>query len=74
MNDIFIYSKTKVEHRIQVIKVFEALRQARLRVKMEKSVFHIQEVDFFEYVITSEKIAMKREKFDIIVSWPNSTN
>ena len=69
MNDIFIYFETKAEYRIQVNKIFKTLRTAKFRVKMKKSIFHTQEVDFFEYVITLEKVAMEREKLDTIVIW-----
>ena len=67
INNIFIYSKTKIEHKIQVNKILKRLRQARLKMKIKKSIFHIQKVDFLEYVITLKKIAMKRKKLDTII-------
>ena len=68
MNDIFIYSKTKAEHKIHVRKIFQFLKEAKFRVKLKKSVFHTQKVDFLKYIITLEKVAMKREKLNTIIS------
>ena len=66
MNDIFIYSKTKTKYKIHVNKVLASLREVKFKIKIKKSVFHTQEVDFLKYVITLKKIVMKKEKLNTI--------
>ena len=66
INDIFIYSKIEIEYKIHVNKVLASLREAKFKIKIEKLIFHTQTVDFFKYIIISKKVAMKREKLNII--------
>ena len=61
INNIFIYSKTKIKHRIHVNKVFELLKKTKFRVKFEKSIFHIQKMNFLRYMIILEKIIIKKK-------------
>ena len=66
INNIFIYSKTKIEYKIHVNKILKSLKKAKFKMKIKKSIFYIQKVDFLKYVIILRKIAMKREKLNTI--------
>jgi len=46
IDDILIYSKTIEEHIILVRKVLQKLREYRMAISLEKSVFHVKKVDF----------------------------
>lgn len=52
LNDILIYSKTKKEHVQHVIKILQALKEADLRIKSGKNEFHVQSVQFLEFIVT----------------------
>ena len=64
-----IYSKTKKEHVQHVQKILKALQDANLRVKSEKSLFHAKEVQFLEFIVTSEELQMNSEKIQSVVKW-----
>ena len=51
LNNILVYLKTKKEHVQHVTKVLQTLNKIKLKVKSEKSVFHIQKVSFLDFII-----------------------
>ena len=48
INDIFIYSKTKIEHKIHVNKKFILLRETKFKMKVKKSKRYIKIVEIYE--------------------------
>jgi hypothetical protein len=62
LNDILIYSKTLEEHEEHVIKVLDVLQDAKLRVKLQKSHFHVKEVLFLGCVIRHRWINIEERK------------
>ena len=69
LNDILIYSKTREEHVKHVRKVLQALKEADLRIKSEKSEFHVQSVQFLEFIVTSQKLRMNSKKIKAVTTW-----
>ena len=61
INNIFIYSKTKIEYKFHVNKILRALKKAKLKMKIKKLIFYIQKVDFLKYIIILKKMVIKRE-------------
>ncbi len=53
LNDILVYSKTKKKHVQHVRKILQTLKEVNLRIKSEKSEFHVQNVQFLKFIITS---------------------
>ena len=43
-------------------KVLKALQDTDLRIKSEKSLFHSKEVQFLEFIVTSDRLRMNSEK------------
>ena len=74
LNNILIYSKIKEEHMQHVRKILQALKKADLRIKREKSEFHVQSVSFLEFIITNEELKMNSKKVKAVISWSRSTN
>ena len=70
LDDILIYFKTKEQHVQHVCKVLQALQNAGLRVKPEKSLFHFKEVHFLGFIVTPEGLWMNSEKIWSVVEWP----
>ena len=54
LDNILIYFKTKEQHVQHVCKVLQALQNAGLRVKPEKSLFHSKEVHFLGFIVMPE--------------------
>ena len=62
IDDILIYSETEEEHIRLVSKVLEKLKKANLCVAINKSRFHVKEVDYLGYVISDKVISLSQEK------------
>jgi hypothetical protein len=50
--------------------ILTALRDANLRIKVEKTEFHKQEVKFLRYIVSREGLKMDLKKIEAITSWP----
>lgn len=74
LDDILIYSKTLEEHVQHVKKVLRRLGDAKLRLKLKKCEFHVQETDFLGHRITLEGIQTDKDKVQAILEWPIPTN
>lgn len=70
MNDILIYSENEEQHVKDVKAVLELLRKAKLFVNPKKCFFHVNRIEFLEFVITPEKITMEKTRIEAIEDWP----
>ena len=61
INDILIYTETEEEYAKLVTKVLKMLINAGLCILLEKSVFHVQKVEFLEYIIGVDGVMMLEE-------------
>ena len=62
LDDILIFSDTLEEHVDHVTKILERFEQARLRLKLKKCEFHVQETEFLGHWITTKGIQMEKTK------------
>jgi len=69
IDDILIYSKTIEEHIILVRKVLQKLREYRMAISLEKSVFHVKKVDFLGYVVATDGVTMNEKKVESVKAW-----
>jgi len=69
LDDILIFSKTVEDHQQHVYKVLRKLLDAKLLVELEKSRFHIQEVDFLGCTIELGRVRMQKNKIQAIKEW-----
>ena len=74
LDDILVYSKTLEEHRRHVTAVLEKLAQARLQVKLEKTEFHKESVEFLGSIVSREGLRMDQSKVRSILEWPRPRN
>ena len=72
LNDILIYSKIKKKHMQHVRKILQALKKADLRIKSDKSEFHVQNVQFLEFIITFQRFRMNFKKIEAVMTWLTS--
>jgi len=68
LNDILVYSKTKKEHVQHVKKVLQTLKKVDLRIKSEKSEFHVQSVQFLKFIIMSQSLRMNSKKIEAVTT------
>ena len=69
LDDILIYFKTKKKHVRHVQKVLEAMKRVNLRIKLEKSEFHKEEVKFLDHILFNTKIKSNSKKLKAILIW-----
>ena len=74
LDDILIFSKTFDQHQRHVHLVLQALERAKLLVNAEKSIFHVQEIDYLGHTITPGNVRMQQKKVATIIDWPTPTN
>jgi len=70
LDDILIFSNTLEEHVQHVQMTLQKLENAKLRLKLKKCEFHVQETEFLGHWITTEGIQMDRNKVQAILDWP----
>ena len=67
MDDILVYSKNEGQHVKDVTTILEALQKARLLLKPEKCHFHVKEVVFLGYIVTTTGLAIDPKKVEAIL-------
>ena len=70
LDDILIFSETEEEHQKHVHEVLQTLQDAKLLVDPEKSIFHVQEVEFLGHIIRPNEVHMSPDKISAITEWP----
>ena len=72
LDDILIYSENKKDHEKHVKKVLKRFQEKNLYLKLEKYEFHKQQVEYLEYIITTEKLEMNSEKIKAVIEFSMS--
>jgi hypothetical protein len=68
LDDILIFTKeTKEEYTDKVRLILEKIRKYNLLLKSEKCEFFKKEVNFLEYIISTEEIRMDPDKIKAIL-------
>jgi hypothetical protein len=70
LDDILIYSDSEEEHVEHVRKVLKRLQDNGLFVNLEKCQFHVEEISFLGFIISSRGISMETSRITAIVEWP----
>ena len=74
IDDILIYTESMRQHVDLVQKVLQRLRDARLHASIDKSFFHLKEVEYLGYQISEQGISMSKEKVQAVQEWPVPRN
>ncbi|KAJ3474978.1 hypothetical protein NLI96_g12135 [Meripilus lineatus] len=70
LDDIIIWSESLEQHRINVSKVLEALREHHLFASLKKTTLFATEIDFLGHHISQKGIEADPKKVEKIVNWP----
>jgi len=68
LDDILVYSKTKKKHVQHVKKVLQTLKKVDLRIKSEKSEFHVQSVQFLRFIVMFQSLRMNSKKIEAVTT------
>ena len=71
-DNILVYFRTEEKYIQHMIKVLRVLQKADLRVKSEKSQFHIKKVQFLEFIVISEELQINFVKVQSVIKWLTS--
>ncbi len=74
LDDIIIFFQTMDEHFQHMRKVLEALRQAGLKLKLEKCEFVKKQLKYLEFIVGEFGIKLDPKKIRVIVDQPALTN
>lgn len=74
MDDIIIYGKGLTEHLENLRRVFKRLRDANLKIQLDKSEFLKTETKFLGHIVTAEGIKPDPSKIDAIQNFKIPTN
>ena len=74
LDDTLVYSQDEGQHVKDVTTILEALQKARLLLKPEKCHFHVKEVVFLGYIVTTTGLAIDPKKVGAILEWLVPTN
>ena len=69
VDDILIYSQSKVEHEDHLRIVLQLLRDHQLYAKFRKCEFWLVEVGFLGHVVSASGMSMDPEKVEAVMSW-----
>ena len=67
MDDILVYSKDGGQYVKDVTAILEVLQKAYLLLKTEKCHFHVKEVVFLGYIVTTIRLAIDPKKVEAIL-------
>lgn len=74
LNDILIFNKVKLEHKLHIKKVWDKLWVACLQVNIIKLQFHVFKIVYFGLIISIRDIWIDLVKVNIIIHWPTFRN
>ena len=61
-NDIFIYSRSEIDHVRQLRKVVEVLLENKLYVNIKKCSFMTDKLLFLDFIVSTDDIHVNEEK------------
>jgi len=70
IDDILIYTQTEEEHVELVRWVLKKLSDNSLCVNINNCIFHLPEVEFFGFQISTQGVQMSQKKVEEILNWP----
>ena len=74
LDDIIIFSKTEEEHLQHLEEIFECLRKAGLKLKLQKCSFFKKHIQYLGHLISDEGIQPLPEKLESITKMPVPQN
>lgn len=74
MDDIIIFSGSLEEHKLHLDSILKRLKEAGLKIQLDKCEFFRKEVQFLGHTVTEEGVRPNEDKIQCIRSWPTPRN
>jgi hypothetical protein len=74
MDDILIFTKTLLEHRVVVKRVLQILTDNKLYLKPDKCIFEANRVEFLGLILSENHVEMDPVKIEGVRGWPQPKN
>lgn len=74
LDDVIIFSKTREEHEAHLERVFQALEENQLYVKLSKCKFELTELKFLGHIVGNNGVKVDPQKTKVVHEWPTPTN
>ncbi|GJP30443.1 hypothetical protein CLOM_g1710 [Closterium sp. NIES-68] len=74
LDDILIYSRDMKQHVEHLRRVFEILRRERFYVKLSKSEFALERVQFLGHMVSAQGIHVDPKKIEAVRTWKTPEN
>lgn len=69
IDNILVFSKRKVHHKKHLWIVLSKLQENQLYINKEKSIFDLEELEFFRHIINNKRIKWDSKKIQVIKTW-----
>ena len=69
LNDILIYSESEIEHEKHVRQMLDCLHESDLFIKLKKCAFHVRQVKYLNYIISSQSLSMNQAWVITVQEW-----
>ena len=70
LNDILIYSESESDHERHVRQILDCLCESDLFIKLKKCAFHVKQVEYLKYIISSQGLSMNLTWVITVQKWP----
>ncbi|GJP50962.1 hypothetical protein CLOM_g10117 [Closterium sp. NIES-68] len=74
LDDILIYSRDMKQHVEHLRRVFEILRRERFYVKLSKSKFALEKVQFLGHLVSAQGVHVDPKKIEAVRTWKTPEN
>ena len=74
MDDIFIFSKSWIEHLEHIRKALEILREQQLQANLPKCSFGCTEIAYIGFIIDVQGLRVDPSKVETVTNWPTPAN
>ncbi|GJP69707.1 hypothetical protein CLOP_g709 [Closterium sp. NIES-67] len=74
LDDILIYSRDMKQHVEHLRRVFEILRRERFYVKLSKSEFALEKVQFLGHLVSAQGVHVDPKKIEAVRTWKTPEN
>ena len=74
MDDLCVHSKSRDDHIIHLVKVFEKCQTFCIGLSLEKCVFMVRQGRILGHIVSKNGISTDLDKINVIVDLPRLTN
>ncbi|GJP72841.1 hypothetical protein CLOP_g3607 [Closterium sp. NIES-67] len=74
LDDILVYSRDIQQHVEHLPRVFEILRRERFYVKLSKSNFALEKVQFLKHIVSTQGVHVDPKKIEAVRTWKTPEN